>query len=806
MSDNKKERQLPGKDYFHNYKGNPDIKKHKREITDTQKLEFAAAFSEEEEDDVKAYTPAPKKETEPEKVVPVEVSDEDLYAIPDFDSDGFFASLGVPVQEKKNKEFQSGDAGNTKSFEKLQSNEIDSTRAFSKEEFVQVHEEKEEKATKTSKIDSLSDTLSNTLHFNLRSKTKGGAQSKGKKNLMQNFRVLSKNREDRTILEAAPVGKGGKTFADSVKAKKGEDIFEAVEKAYLNKEEEPEVKADNKSIRKERNEKGARRGEEIKNQLAEDIKKHKQGIVAYGVLFVLSAVLTMFFSKTGFYAYVNLLISAVACALSYPLFKKSVDAIKNLNAVSDTALAVMSFFVLIHNICVIALGHQINVYTLCIVFACLMRVCSGYFRLKSRARIVSMALKSKSLSIMQRIPVKNDAATFASGNNDDEPDIFYCTEAYLDTSVEEPEYEFSKESKYYVFTMSAVLTGALFIGLLCFITELAGLSFVTALTAAVCMLMPVMYDPISRMIFYMNGKDMLKQGACISGREALAHIGKSDGFVLDAKDVFSGDVTRFRKSAITQISQNDSAVFAALLMREADSVLAPCFDEFLEYMNITLPPVENFLYEERLGYSAWVLDRKILVGNRKMLINHSISVPSKEHEKAYGKGRHVMYVVIDGEITATFLVRYKVLSSLRKYSRDFNKTGLVIMLSSKEAFLDEETVAAMLSLDASSVKVLSSKATSIMDKYNSGNGKQSATGLLCSSKKRSIMHLIMGCYHANAADKLIMMLLLMGQLLGLLLLVLSPVLNMPVFMNPMTIVVLRIMWGIIVNAVINQKK
>lgn len=806
MSDSKKEKKLPGKDYFHNYKGDPDVKKHKREITDTQKLEFAAAFSDEEED-VKTYTPAPKQNPVKKKAETAPVSREELYRLPEFDSDEFFTSLGIPVPEKETnkKADEVKEEKVTKADVKSDEEKIEETRAFSKEEFVQVYEEKE--PSKPVKKESLSDTLTNTIHFNLRSKIKGASQNKGKKNLMQNFRVLSKNREDRTILEAAPVGNGGKAFADSVKAKKGEDIFEAVEKAYLNKGEADGTGADRKAIRKERYEKGVLKGEEIKRQTLKQTQEHKKGMIIYGALFVISALLTLLFSDTVFYGYASLVISVAACAFSFPLFKNSFNAIKGLSAVSDTALAVMSFFVLIHNICVVALGHRVSVYTLCVVFALFMRICSGYFRLKSRTRAVSMALKSKSLSIMQRIPVKNDAVTFATKNaGDDEPDIFYCAEAYLDTSVDEPEKEIPKENRYYILTMSAVLIGGLIVGAFSFLTKFAGLSFITALTATVCALMPVMYDPMSRMNFYVNGKDMLKQGACISGREALTHIGKTDGFVLDAKDVFSGDVTRFRKSAISDISQTDSAVFAALLMREADSVLAPCFDEFLSQIKVKLPAVENFLYEERLGYSAWVLDRKILVGNRNMLVNHSITVPSKEHEKAYGKGRHVMYVVIDGEITATFLVRYKVLSSLKKYSRDFNKTGLVIMLSSKEAFLDEESVASMLSLDASSVKVLSSKATAIMDKYNSDNEKQVPTGLLCSSKKRSMMHLIMGCYNANAADRLIMIMLLVGQLLGLLLLVLSPVLNMPVFMNPLTIVVLRILWGVIVNTVINRKK
>ena len=786
MSDNNKERHLPGKDYFRNYKGTHEGKKHKRDITETQKLEFAAAFSDGEEE-VKTYTPSSRKKTPEALTETVRIPEEELYAVPEFNSDEFFNTLSIKVKDEKPAE------------------ELDKTVAFSKKELDKAEEETV-KPTEAEDKKALSDTLGNTRYFNLRQKMKRSPQDKNRKSFMQNFRVLSKDREDRAILEAAPMGKGGKGLADSVKPDKGEDIFDAVEKACLDKGEGAKDKNDKLLLKKEREQQGIFRGEELKTRLASEIAKNRTGMIIYGVLFVVSLILTLFFRSFGFYGYASLLISLVSCAMCFSAFIKSFKAIRELAVVSDTALAVMSFFVLLHNFALLGLEHTGSAYTLCVVFACFVRVCSDYFRLMSRSRFVSMALKSKSLSILQRRPVKSDAASFAKNvSKNDKSDIFYCADAFLDTSVEEPETDGIKENKYYIFTMSLVLLASLAVGLICFVTELSGLSFITALTATVCMLLPVMYDPLSRIVFYRNGKEMLKQGACISGREALEHIDSSDGFVLDARDVFAGEVSRFRKSAISNIAQTDSAVFAALLLREAGSVLAPCFDEFLEQMNITLPPVENLLYEERQGYSAWVLDRKILVGNRQMLLNHSISVPSKEHEKAYSKGRYVMYVVIDGEITATFLVNYKVLSSLRKYSRDFNKTGLVLMLSSKEAFLSEEIVAAKFSLDASSVKILSQKASNVMEKYNSIE-KQTPTGLICSRKKRSIMHLIMGCYNSNACDRFILTMMLLGQLLGFIVLVLSPILNMPVFLNPVTIVALRLIWGAVTNFVTERKK
>lgn len=801
MAEDKKGRKLPGKDYFRksDYKGQ---RSHiHTELSEAEKAEFKQAFGDDEngEEDVKTYNPAASKQKKaepkrPEATKAAPAAKDDMYTLPEFDADEFFSTLGIDLGIEKKKPEKKSQPENVEKTQVVK-------KVSSEEETVVVYEEPAKKDP------SATDTLSRTRHFNLRGMSKRPQTDKNRKSFMQNFRVLSKDREDSAIIEAAPVGNGGKAFADSVKAKKGEDIFEAVEKAYLEKDEVTQIKIENTQLRKERNIKGAEKAAEIRHYAEAQLVKQKNKMIIYGVLFAIVTVMTLFFNQKSFYPVFCIIASAVTCFMSFSAFRRSYNAVKGFSAVPETALVIMSFFVLVHNLAMLMLDQSGSIYTVCVIFACFMRSFSYYFKLKNRVRIVIMATKSKSLSLIQRIPVRTETAPLAPNiENGEEPDIFYCAKAFLDCAVDEPYYDTTKENKHYIFSMSFVLLASLVVGLVCFVTQLTGISFVSAFTATVCALLPVMYDPVSRFIFYNKGKEMLQQGVCVAGREALQNISTSDGFVLDARDVFAADISRFRKSAVSNIAQNDSAIFAAMLLNEAGSVLAPCFDSFMSQMDIKLPPIEDFQYEERLGYSAWILDRKILVGNRQMLINHSVTVPSKEHEKAYGKNRFVMYVAVDGEVSATFLVNYKVLSSLRKYSQSFNKTGLVLMLSSREAFLNEEIVSAKLSIDISSVKVLSAKATQLMEKFNSSIEEQTPTGLLCSMKKKSIMHLIMGCYNLSSTDKLVRSLMVLGQALGFVLLLLAPVLRLSVFLNPVTIVLIRLVWCGIVNFVVEYKK
>ena len=98
-------------------------------------------------------------------------------------------------------------------------------------------------------------------------------------------------------------------------------------------------------------------------------------------------------------------------------------------------------------------------------------------------------------------------------------------------------------------------------------------------------------------------------------------------------------------------------------------------------MGIDVPEAEDFTYEEKLGYSCWIADRKVLVGNRQMLIEHSIPAPTEYEEKRYAGKGNVMYVAIEGELVATFVISYRVLSKARRSAAAFANTGLVLMLT-----------------------------------------------------------------------------------------------------------------------------
>ena len=56
-----------------------------------------------------------------------------------------------------------------------------------------------------------------------------------------------------------------------------------------------------------------------------------------------------------------------------------------------------------------------------------------------------------------------------------------------------------------------------------------------------------------------------------------------------------------------------------------------------------LPAVDSLVYEQSMGLTGWVAGRRVLVGNRRLLENHGVDVPSRDYELRYtqnGRQQH----------------------------------------------------------------------------------------------------------------------------------------------------------------------
>ena len=656
------------------------------------------------------------------------------------------------------------------------------------------------------------------------------AKEKQNKKFMQNFRVLSKKTEDRTILEVAPTGDGKGNVADHVKLEDGEDIFEAVERAESRKKKGV-FNAKGKSAdhilgkaNKKKKEEVLMKAKELSAVLQGKMAKQKIQLIALSVLGFIMIVFSflpflytadennpltfLFKDNARFYGIINIALLLLTAGASYDRLIEAGKSIKRVKPDSNTGLLILFLFVFIHQIALMIMGKTvtqgINLYNIYALFAVVIAILSENIKAKTALMNISVVVKSGPLDSVHAVENKADSQVLSKGVST-KGKTLYCAQADTIRGLNGNLGSRPGENKFYNFLHIGVIIAGFIAGAVIMIRNRDTAMFFTAFTACVCLCGPTLCEFARTFYLYRENKNLAAMNAAVTAFDGIKVMEKSAGVAMDASDIFTAKVTKFKAVRMSRMSTENSATLTAALLKEADSLLAECFDGYEETIDGALPSAENFEFEPRQGYRATVAGRDVIVGNRKMLIKNEIQAPTKQEERSYAGNKCCMYVAVDGELTATFLVSYDIIPTLRQSAGYFAKSGLVLLLTTQDPCITESLVSLKLACDISAVKILEEDASALMEEYRLNRSMRQSNCLVCSKHKKSLFALVVGAKMLYEKDKLVLLMHTAGQILAFVMLLAGVIIGVPAFFNPYIIIFLQALWSFLSIVLVTKR-
>lgn len=155
---------------------------------------------------------------------------------------------------------------------------------------------------------------------------------------------------------------------------------------------------------------------------------------------------------------------------------------------------------------------------------------------------------------------------------------------------------------------------------------------------------------------------------------------------------------------------DEAIIDAASVVCESGGPLSNVFLNVIENKTSILRKVDNLVYEEALGLSAWVDGRRVLVGNSALIAAHGIDVPSQDYERKYMReGRSLVYVSVSGVLSAMFVVSYKPLEAVAEMLDRMRNNGVGILVTSRDSNVTAGMVSDLFLFPADMVRVLPQK-------------------------------------------------------------------------------------------------
>ncbi|HJB67749.1 MAG TPA: hypothetical protein H9770_02790, partial [Candidatus Fournierella excrementigallinarum] len=236
-----------------------------------------------------------------------------------------------------------------------------------------------------------------------------------------------------------------------------------------------------------------------------------------------------------------------------------------------------------------------------------------------------------------------------------------------------------------------------------------GVAAVNALAGALCLGGPLAATLLSAVPSLLAQKSAAQVGAVIPGAAAMEQLGRANIAVVGARDLVPGASVRLHGIKTFDKQRIDLAIlYAASVLIEGCDTLRDVFMTIIQGKTEMLFKVENLENLPGYGFTAWVNNNRVIVGNRAFMQQQGLEIPSLDYENRYTKGRRLpVYLAVSGRLFAMFLVSYKANVQVAATLSDLRRQGVSLLVQSDDFNLTGEGLEVLYGLPAGSVKVLS---------------------------------------------------------------------------------------------------
>lgn len=273
-------------------------------------------------------------------------------------------------------------------------------------------------------------------------------------------------------------------------------------------------------------------------------------------------------------------------------------------------------------------------------------------------------------------------------------------------------------------------------------------------------------------------KNMESQGI-ILGYDCIEEFAETNSVLIDADQLFpQGSVKLAAIKVFSDTRIDEAIVEAASLTTQAGSVLKNMFYDIIAGKTELLNPVESYIFEDSMGLCGWINNKRVLLGNRDLMVNHSIDgMPTPAKEKEYtDNGRTAVYLSISGELSAMFLVEITPTMEIAQALRDLQKNGVYIMIRSVDSLVSINRLSELFEISPEYLKLIPFRVHAKFSEVTEYQMKQRAT-LACSGKFSALSSLILSCKHMKTTIGVGIGIQAVAMILGILICLAMVVLN-----------------------------
>ena len=289
----------------------------------------------------------------------------------------------------------------------------------------------------------------------------------------------------------------------------------------------------------------------------------------------------------------------------------------------------------------------------------------------------------------------------------------------------------------------------------------------TAFAALTAVCSPLTASIAANMPLGRMSKLLHKEGAMLASYQTADEFSDVSTVVLDATDLFSPkEVTLFTVKPFAEKRIDEALLDAASLICATRSTLTGIFSNIIQGQKSLLRPVENIVYEDGMGLSAWVNKKRVLIGNRALMQHYGVDTPSKDFEAKYCRDhRDILYLANSGELSAMFVLGYSVNEEAAEMLHNLMDQNITIAVSVNDPNVTAEKICRLYEFPMEDIRIVPAQTQEALVMYCQPRERARAEAAHIGSAP-SMVHAVCAAYSAKTAVVLATMIQFIGVFLG----------------------------------------
>ncbi|MBQ0111087.1 MAG: hypothetical protein KBS41_04090, partial [Oscillospiraceae bacterium] len=196
--------------------------------------------------------------------------------------------------------------------------------------------------------------------------------------------------------------------------------------------------------------------------------------------------------------------------------------------------------------------------------------------------------------------------------------------------------------------------------------------------------------------------------AALFGENSIEQLDNTNVVTAYAGELFpEGSVKLVNFKLLSPNPIDQTLLDAHALASYMNSPLAGIFAQIASEEKVADCKVDSTAYEENMGISGWVDDRRVFIGNRTLMQAHGFTLPSGEIDKnILRKGCFPVYLGSEGVLCALLLVKYEVDPEVSYEMSRLISTGATVLVKNCDSNISKEMLEDYFGLDEQSIYLM----------------------------------------------------------------------------------------------------